>query len=165
MREIIAGSRVPNIELGFLDDHGEICSVAAPSVFAYGRALVLGIPGAFTPVCSKQHIPDFIQNADRLVAAGYSHLVCIAPNDPFVLAAWASALDPGRRIDFFSDGNLEFTRALRLETQSRALFLGRRSERYLMVVQDGIIVRLKVEEDILNYACTRPTELLDSQPP
>jgi peroxiredoxin len=161
MQEIIAGSRVPDVQLASLDGDGAIRAVAAPDLFAYGRALVLGIPGAFTPICTKQHIPDFIQNADRLTAVGYSHLICIAPNDPFVLDAWSRTLDPGRKIEFLSDGNLDFIRILHLEAPNRALFMGRCSQRYLMIVEDGVILRLRVEEDMLKYSCTRAADALE----
>jgi peroxiredoxin len=163
MPEIVAGSRIPDVQLASLDDRGQVRAVAARDLFAYGRALILGVPGAFTPVCSKQHVPDFIQNADKLTAQGYSHLVCMAPNDPFVLDAWARALDPGKKIEFLSDGNLDFTHALRLEAPNRALFMGRCSQRYLMIVESGIITRLRVEEDILQYACTRAADALATE--
>lgn len=161
MQEIVAGSRVPDVQLASLDGDDAVRPVAAPDLFAYGRALILGIPGAFTPICTKQHIPDFIQNADRLTAVGYSHLICIAPNDPFVLRAWSRILDPGGKIEFLSDGNLDFIRSLRLEALNRTLFMGRCSQRYLMVVEDGVIMRLRVEEDILKYSCTRAADALE----
>lgn len=163
MRDIIAGSRIPAIQLSFLDDHDQLHTVSSQKLLAYGRAIILGVPGAFTPVCSKEHVPDFIQNADKLIASGFSHLICIAPNDPFVLQAWARQLDPGKKLEFLSDGNLDFARALNLQTQSRALFMGYCSERYLMIVEDGIIVRLRVEEDIISYTCTRTDDALDDR--
>ena len=160
MRNIINGSRVPDILFGHAEND-ELRTVGAREYFACGRTLVLGAPGAFTPVCTKQHIPDFVQNADKLVASGFSRLVCIAPNDPFVLDAWARQLDPGKKLKFLSDGNLDFARALQLESQNRKLFLGWRSERYLMTVDDGIITRLRVEPSILTYSCTRATDALN----
>ena len=162
MHAIITGSRIPDVQLAALDDRGEVRAVAAAELFAYGRALVLGIPGAFTPICSTQHVPDFVQNADRLTAQGYSHLICIAPNDPFVLDAFARQFDPDRRIEFLSDGNLDFTRALNLEARNRALFLGRCSQRYLMIVENGLITRIRIEEDLLRYSCTRAADALEA---
>ncbi len=160
MPEIITGSRVPDVQLARLEAGDKIVSVAARALFAYGRALILGVPGAFTPICSKEHVPDFVRNADKMTAIGYSHLICIAPNDPSVLAAWAGPLDPGGKIEFYSDGNLEFTRALRLEVTNRPLFLGQRSQRYLMSIEGGIITRLRVETDLLRYSCTRAADAM-----
>lgn len=85
MRPIINGGLIPDVQFGRMAS-GEIESVSAREFFAHGRAVVLGIPGAFTPVCTKQHVPDFVRNAEKLRASGIAHLVCIAPNDPFVLA-------------------------------------------------------------------------------
>lgn len=138
MRPILNGSRVPAVPLARLEN-GTLQTMPADRLFAYGRAVVMGIPGAFTPVCTQRHIPEFAQSAEKLTAAGYSHLICIAPNDPFVLDAWARQVDPSSRIDFYSDGNLEFTRALGLLEQVSHLYLGWRSSRYLMVTSDGVI--------------------------
>jgi peroxiredoxin len=161
MRPILNGSRVPAVPLARLEN-GTLQAMPADRLFAYGRAVVMGIPGAFTPVCTQRHIPEFAQSAEKLTAAGYSHLICIAPNDPFVLDAWARQVDPSSRIDFYSDGNLEFTRALGLLEQVSHLYLGWRSSRYLMVTSDGVIQRLRVEKDVLDYNCARPQLLFAS---
>lgn len=142
---------VPDIKLACLD-HGDVIAVSASAVFAHGRTVILGVPGAFTPVCTEKHIPDFLRQADAFDMQGCRQLVCIAPNDPFVLEAWSRIVDPERRIRFLSDGNLEFTRALALDRHNTSLFMGERSERYLMIVENGTIVRLRVEEDILTFA-------------
>jgi peroxiredoxin len=159
MNPILNGSRVPGVPLGRLEDN-VLRTVSTERLFAYGNAVVMGIPGAFTPVCTQRHIPEFVQSAERLTAAGYSHLVCIAPNDPFVLDAWARQVDPLSKIEFYSDGNLEFTRSLGLLEQVAHLYLGWRSSRYLMVTADGVIQRLRVEKDPVEYQCTRPQDIL-----
>jgi len=161
MRPILNGSRVPAVPLARLEN-GALQTTPADRLIAYGRAVVMGIPGAFTPVCTQRHIPEFAQSAEKLTAAGFSHLICIAPNDPFVLEAWARQVDPASRIDFYSDGNLEFTRALGLLEQVSHLFLGWRSARYLMVTNDGVIQRLRIEKDVLDYQCARPQLLFTS---
>jgi peroxiredoxin len=123
--------QVPDVPLGFLAD-GELHQISARELFASGRSIVMGIPGAFTPVCTQRHIPDFVSHADRFTQAGITRLVCIAPNDPFVLAEWAKIVDPDNRLRFFSDGNLEFVRALGVNCDIATLFCGERGERYLM---------------------------------
>jgi peroxiredoxin len=152
-------SIVPDIQLGFLDQ-GEVRSVSASALFAHGVTVILGVPGAFTPVCTHEHIPDFLCQADEFDMLGCRQLVCIAPNDPFVLEEWSKRVDPEHRIRFLSDGNLEFTRALDLSRSITRLFIGERSERYLMVAQNGMIVRLCVEPDILTYSCSSACEAL-----
>jgi 2-Cys peroxiredoxin 5 len=158
MRPILNGSRVPAVMLGRLENNA-IRTVSTAELFAYGQAVIMGIPGAFTPVCTQLHIPEFVQSADRLIAAGCSHLVCITPNDPYVLDAWAQRVDPKSKIEFYSDGNLKFTRALGLLEQVQHHYLGWRSSRYLMVTSDGVIQRLRVEKDATDYRCTRPRQL------
>lgn len=157
--DFFIGLPVPNVELGAIIN-GAIETLRTAALFASGKFIILGVPGAFTPVCSKEHVPDFVANADRFAQLGFSQLVCIAQNDPFVLEAWAKSVDPAGRIKFISDGNLAFCKALSLTTTNRSLFLGVRSERYLMVVEDGIIQRLRVEPNILVYSCTSASETL-----
>jgi peroxiredoxin len=77
---IILGARVPSVKLGYLVD-GEIAAISTGELFAGGKTVVLGIPGAFTPVCIQQHVPDFVANADKITASGYKQLLCIAPNN------------------------------------------------------------------------------------
>jgi 2-Cys peroxiredoxin 5 len=151
---------IPDINLASLE-RGEIQIVSAKSTFARGRSVIVGIPGAFTPICTRKHVPDFIANAQALRKAGYSQLVCIVPNDPFVLAEWARQLDPDEQIRFLSDGNLEFARALGLQTANRDLFMTARSERYMLIVDAGNIVSHRVEPEMMVYSCTRPGSLLN----
>ena len=157
--EIVVGSRVPHVKLGYLSN-GDVATVNACDLFAGARSVVLGIPGAFTPVCTRQHVPDFVANADEIAASGYSQLICIAPNDPFTLETWRAQVDPQSKIRFLSDGNLDFCRALGLNEAHRDLFLGQRSKRYLLLVNDGVIQRVRVESSILTYACTRAEHVL-----
>jgi len=155
--KIILGERVPRVSLGYIED-GILCSATTEEIFGSGRVLILGVPGAFTPVCTQQHVPDFVRNADQLHAAGFEALLCLAASDPFTLDAWAQTLDPDRRIRFVSDGNLDFAAALGLVRPHRDLFLGRRSERYLMVVNELKIQVFRVEDSILTVSCTASRE-------
>lgn len=141
-RYVMLGARIPNVRLGHLRD-GEIQSIAARTLFERRRSIVLGVPGAFTPASALRHVPAFIRNAARFKAAGYDQLVCIVPNDPFVVQIWAEKIDPEGTIQFLSDGNLDFAKALGMASHHRLLFLGQRSKRYLMTVNDGIIIRLR----------------------
>lgn len=152
------GSHIPNVKLGYVSDDG-VASVYTDELFSGRRTIVLGVPGAFTPVCSQQHLPDFIANAERLVQSGFQQLVCIAPNDPFVLDEWRVQLDPLSKLRFLSDGNLDFCNALGLCAMHSELFMGRRSQRYLLIVHDRTIQRVRVEPNILSYTCTRSEDV------
>ena len=155
----IIGSRVPAVPLGYVHS-GAVEAISTDKLFANSSAVVIGIPGAFTPVCSNQHVPNFVANADLLVASGYGKLVCISANDPFVLAAWKREIDPADKILFLSDGNLEFCSALGLVIENKSLFLGRRSQRYLLIIQNMKIQYVRVEDDILDYSCTKAEDVI-----
>jgi peroxiredoxin len=158
--QILSGTRIPGAMLAYIKND---VLVAAPAsdLFASGKIVILGIPGAFTPVCSQTHLPDFLRNVPKLRASGFGMLACVAPNDPYVLQAWASVVDPGRTVEFFSDGNLDFARALGLAKTHRELFLGERTERYMLIAVDGLIQRVRIEPSILDVSCTGAFDALE----
>lgn len=150
---------VPNTMLAYLAKE-TIRKIPAQEVFGKGRILAIGIPGAYTPICTQQHIPNLLDNAKTLEANGFNKLICIAPNDPFVLKHWAQELDPKGEVSFFSDGNLEFFRALAMTTKVEDLFLGERCRRFMMIVEDGRIVQFRVEKEVTHFTCTGAEEAL-----
>lgn len=149
-----SGQRLPPATLAELRQ-GEIMPVRLEVLLAGRRSLVIGIPGAFTPICTERHLPQFVEKADALLRSGFDQILVIAPSDPFSLAAWAPSIDPKGRLRFLSDGNLEFTRRAGLVSHETELFLGERSRRYLMIVQDAVLERLNIETSVLNVTCTR----------
>lgn len=157
--EILIGRRTPDATLGYMEA-GTLQTVDAAQVYANERVVTIGVPGAFTPICTKQHLPDFISNAERLKQSGFSKLVCIAANDPFVLDEWARQLDPDRQVQFLADGNLSFSRSLGLASKMPTLFLGERSERFMMITQDGVIKHFRIEPNVLTFSCTRAEDAL-----
>jgi 2-Cys peroxiredoxin 5 len=130
------------------------------ALFAHYKAVIIGVPGAFTPICTRKHLPDFVANADRLRASGVELVVCITPNDPWVNAAWSQQIDPQGKIRMLSDGNLDFARALGMTTMARDLHAGERSRRYLIQMRAGKIDRATVERSILDVSCTRSDDLM-----
>ncbi len=154
------GQRLPPVTFAEMR-HGEVTPVRLEPLLAGKRSLLIGVPGAFTPVCSDRHLPQFIEMADRLRKAGFDQLLVIAPSDPFVIAAWSNQVDPGRKLRFLSDGNLEFTRKTGLTSHEGALFLGERSRRYTMIVQDAVVERLNVETSVLNVTCSRAAAVFE----
>lgn len=149
----LVGKLLPDSKLGEMVG-GEIRTVLANEVFASGRALIVGMPGAFTPICSGRHLPNLVANAARLRQGGIRHLACIVTSDLFTIDTWARQADPAGQIRFLSDGNLTLARALGLTSYEPTLFLGERSARYVLLVQDGVISSVRVEQSILDVACT-----------
>ncbi len=153
------GQRAPSVTLGELRD-GAVKPVQTEALLAGRRAVIIGVPGAFTPVCTTRHAPEFIAKADMFRAAGFSLLACIAPNDPWTVAAWAAQLDPQGKVRFLSDGNLDFARGLGLVQRNNEMFLGQRPMRYLLMTQDAVIERLKIEKHVVELTVTQPESLL-----
>ena len=115
--------------------------------FFKGKKIVLfGLPGAFTPTCHKNHLPGFVANEAAIKAKGVDGIAMTAVNDPFVLSAWAKASGSEGKIDFLSDGNADFAKATGLEFDASAGGLGLRSKRYSMVVEDGVVTKLNIED-------------------
>lgn len=110
-----------------------------------GRKVALfAVPGAFTPTCSARHLPGFVEKADELKAKGVEEIVCTSVNDPFVLGAWAKSADAGE-VTMLADGNADFAQALGLSMDGSKFGMGTRSQRYSMVVNDGVVESINVE--------------------
>jgi len=112
-----------------------------------GKTVALfSVPGAFTPTCSAEHLPGFVQNAAALKAKGIDTIACTAANDVFVMDAWGKDQDTGDSITMLADGSADFAKALELELDLTARGMGMRAQRYSMVVKDGVVDKLNVEE-------------------
>jgi peroxiredoxin len=155
----LIGTRVPAVRLGELVE-GQLRAVRASDIFGRGASVIVGMPGAFTPLCSEKHLPNLISNADRLRASGFREIACVATSDPYSVEAWARAADPGRKVRFLSDGNLSLVRSLGLTTHATRHFLGECSERYMLTVRDGVIASVRVEDEITDFSCTRSDDLV-----
>ena len=141
---IQVGDTLPAVNLTKMTDEGpkpmainELCS---------GKKVVLfAVPGAFTPTCSVQHLPGFIENSQALKDKGVDLVACISVNDPFVMSAWGADRGVGENVMMLSDGNCEFTSAIGLEMDGSGFGLGTRSQRYAMVIDNGVVSALNVE--------------------
>ena len=121
--------------------------VTTEEVFAPGKKVVaFALPGAFTPTCSAKHVPGFVAEFDKLKAKGVDTIACISVNDAFVMGAWGKDQKVGDKILMLSDGNAEFTQAMGLTMGGSKFGLGTRSQRYAMVVDNGVIKDLFVEK-------------------
>ena len=145
------GDKLPSGTLyEYIEVEGGGCTLG-PNAFdiareaAGKRIAVFGLPGAFTPTCSAEHVPGFVKLADELKAAGVDEIWCISVNDAFVMGAWGREQQCGGKVRMMADGNGDFARATGLTLDLTARGLGQRSQRYSMLVGDGVVRTLNVE--------------------
>ena len=141
---IQVGDRLPDATFKTLTAGG-IQDLTTADVFGGKKVVLFAVPGAFTPTCSDTHLPGFQVASDKILARGVDSIVCLAVNDVFVLSAWAKARNVGDDIAVLSDGNGAFAEATGLSLDLSALGFGKRSKRYAMVVDDGVVRYLGVE--------------------
>jgi peroxiredoxin len=115
-------------------------------IFKGKKVVLFAVPGAFTPTCSNNHLPGFLQNADAFKQKGIDTIAVTGVNDVFVMDAWKKASGAGSKIEFLSDGNGEFAKALDMTLDGSGFGLGTRSKRYAMLVDDGVVKKLNVED-------------------
>ena len=142
---IQVGDRLPAVNLKQLTADG-IKDVSIAELTKGKKVVLFAVPGAFTPTCSEKHLPGFVEQAEAIKAKGVDAILCVAVNDPFVLSAWEKARNVGGKVNILSDGNAEFTRAIGLDLDASGFGLGTRSKRYAMVVDDGVVKALKIED-------------------
>ena len=141
---IAIGDTIPAANLMVMGANGPE-GVSTDDLFAGKKVLLFAVPGAFTPGCSMTHLPGYVANADKIKAAGIDSLVCLSVNDAFVMGAWGQAQN-AEEIIMLADGNGELTGKLGLELDGSGFGLGTRSQRYAMIVDDGSVTHLNVEE-------------------
>lgn len=142
---VAVGDNIPDITVHVLSDEGAPTPVQTGDVLGSGKVVVFAVPGAFTPGCSKVHMPGFVQNKDELAAKGVDKVACVSVNDAWVMGAWA-AEQGATDITMLADGNGEFTEAMGLVMDGSGFGLGTRSRRYAAIVENGVITSLDVEE-------------------
>ena len=141
---IQVGDKIPSVTLMEMQD-GKPTPVSTDAFFAGKKVALFALPGAFTPTCSAKHMPGFVQNYDALSAKGVDAIACLSVNDAFVMGAWGKDQGAGDKVHMLADGNGEFTQAVGLEMDGTKFGLGKRSQRYAMVVDDGVVTSLHVE--------------------
>jgi peroxiredoxin len=119
--------------------------VSTDELFKGRKVALFALPGAFTPTCSAKHLPGFIKQAGALKAKGIDAIACLSVNDAFVMGAWGESQGAGDTVMMLADGNGDFTRALGLEMDATKFGMGKRSQRYSMVVDNGVVAALNVE--------------------
>jgi len=145
------GDRLPEATLTeFVEVEGNGCSVG-PNAFKVSdlvkgkKIAIFGLPGAFTPTCSAKHVPSYVQHRDQLRAKGVDEVWCVSVNDAFVMGAWGRDQQSGGKVRMMADGSADFTRKCGLELDLTARGMGVRSDRYSMLVEDGVVKQLNRE--------------------
>jgi len=142
---IQVGDKVPDVKLTTMTEKGP--GPVQTSEFFKGKTVaVFALPGAFTPTCSAKHLPGFVEKAAEFKAKGVDAILCLSVNDAFVMGAWGKAQNAGDKVMLVADGNGDFTKAVGLEMDGRAFGMGMRSQRYSMLVKDGVVSQLNVEK-------------------
>lgn len=141
---INVGDRMPEGNFGVMTTDGP-SSMSTEQLFAGDKVVLFSVPGAFTPTCSMQHLPGYIDNADAILAKGVDTIACMSVNDVFVMDAWGKAQGAGEKVLMLADGNGTFTEALGLELDASGFGMGTRSQRFAIVIDDGVVSQLYVE--------------------
>ena len=158
---IEAGQAVPPATLKEMTPDG-IKDVNLADVLAGKKVILFGVPGAYTPVCSTKHLPGYVAEADKLKAEGIAAIACISVNDPFVMATWGEQNGVDGKVMMLCDPEAAFTRSLGLSLDLADFGLGERSQRYSMVVDNGIITTINVEKSIFDADVSGALSLLAS---
>jgi peroxiredoxin len=121
--------------------------VKTDDFFKGRKVAVFAVPGAFTPTCSNQHLPGFVKNADQIRGKGVDEIACISVNDAFVMGAWGKDQNCAGKVTMLADGDGSFTKAIGMEFDLGRVGLGTRSKRYSMIVDNGVVKQLNLEEN------------------
>ncbi len=141
---IKVGDKIPSATLMQMKDGGPK-PVSTDQLFAGKKVALFALPGAFTPTCSAKHLPGFVKHSEALKAKGIDAIACVSVNDAFVMGACGEQQKAGDTVMMLADGNGDFTRALGLEMDATKFGMGKRSQRYSMVVDNGVVKQLNVE--------------------
>jgi len=142
---IQAGEKMPSGVFGVMTDAGP-GAVSTEDLFDGKKVVLFSVPGAFTPTCSMNHVPGFVDHADEILAKGVDTIACMAVNDIFVMDAWGKDRSVGDKISMLADGNGEYASALGLEMDATGFGMGMRGQRFAIIVDDGVATHVAVEE-------------------
>ncbi len=142
---ISAGEKLPPVTLKHMTADG-VQDVTTEELCSGKKVVIFALPGAFTPTCSAKHLPGFVQHAAQLRDKGVDVIACLSVNDAFVMDAWGKDQSVGGDVLMLADGNADLTKALGLEMDGTGFGMGIRSQRYAMVIDDGVVTTLNIEE-------------------
>jgi peroxiredoxin len=142
---IKVGDRIPSVKLRQVTESG-VQEITSDDFFKGRRVALFAVPGAFTSTCSAKHLPSFANNADAFKGKGVNAVACVSVNDAAVMRAWGDHSKSGGKVTMLADGNADFARAVGLDADMSKNGMGVRSRRYSMLVDDGVVKQLNLEE-------------------
>ena len=141
---IKVGDKVPSGNFGVMKGEGP-GSISTDELFNGKTVVLFSVPGAFTPTCSKTHLPGFVQNAGAIKSKGIDTIACLAVNDVFVMDVWGKGAGADGKVLMLADGNAAYTKSLGLELDASGFGMGIRGQRFAMIVKNGVVTKLEVE--------------------
>lgn len=144
---ISVGDKIPDVKVQLPGADGPQPAQTA-ELLGTGTVVLFGVPGAFTPTCSDHHLPGFVIRSEDILAKGVDRIYCVSVNDAFVMGAWGQANEVDGRVTMIADGAAAFTKSLGLDVDLTGGGLGVRSKRYAMIIRDGVVSHLAVEETL-----------------
>ena len=145
--KIKEGDKLPTSEFFYLDKENAVKKIRSNEFFKNQKAIIIGVPGAFTKVCSAKHLPGFVQNYNEVKKKGVTKIICVSVNDPNVMKAWGEIQKVEDKIFMAADPFCEFTKAIGAEIDKSSKGLGVRSARYTMLVENGVVKKIKEEKE------------------
>lgn len=140
------GETIPSLDLFVMGDDGGPQAISTDELFKGKVVALFGLPGAFTPTCSASHLPGYVNNADALRANGVDDIICVSVNDAFVMAAWGMDQNVGDKVKMVADGSANFAKATGLDLDLTERGLGVRSQRFSMIVDNGVVKDIETED-------------------
>ena len=145
--KIKEGDKLPNSEFFYLDKENAVKKIKSNEFFKSQKTIIIGVPGAFTKVCSAKHLPGYVQNYNEVKKKGVTKIICVSVNDPNVMKAWGELQKVEDKIFMAADPFCEFTKAIGAEVDKSSKGLGVRSVRYTMLVENEVVKKIKEEKD------------------
>ena len=145
--KIKEGDKLPTSEFFYLDKENAVKKIRSNEFFKNQKAIIIGVPGAFTKVCSAKHLPGYVQNYNEVKKKGVTKIICVSVNDPNVMKAWGETQKVEDKIFMAADPFCEFTKAIGAEVDKSSKGLGVRSVRYTMLVENEVVKKIKEEKD------------------
>jgi len=154
--QIKAGEAIPEGILKTLNDEG-VVELNPAQLFAGKRVVLFGVPGAFTPGCSRVHLPGYVDGFDAILAKGFDTVACMAVNDAWVMHAWGESAGATGKIAMLADGSAHYAAALGLQLDLGHVGMGMRCKRFSMVIQDGVVESVQVDERAIDLTSAAST--------
>ena len=145
--KIKVGEKLPLVDFFFLDDDKNLQKINSSSLFQNQKAILIGVPGAFTNVCSAEHLPGYVKNFEEAKKKGVTKIVCVSVNDPNVMKAWGESQNVKGKVFMAADPFYEFTKLIGADVDKFAKGLGIRSTRYTMLLENEIVKKIQEEKD------------------